>query len=103
MQKYVVVILTEQNVLDLWPSILDQGMNRLASISENMDALWTLSKKDIIFLNDLQQEFRRDLQTFIVGVTLSMKEGKLVIGNNLYKRWLNKLQSKGFDYEVDFK
>ncbi|WP_217606908.1 hypothetical protein [Chitinophaga sp. GbtcB8] len=78
-------------------------MNRLAAISENIDALWILSRKDTIFLNDLQQEFRRDLQTFIVGETLYMKDGKLVIGNNLYKRWLEKIQAHGFDYEIDFK
>jgi len=84
-------------------STSDQRMNRLATISENIDALWILSRKDIIFLNDLQQEFRHDLQTFIVGETLYMKEGKLVIGNNLYKRWLEKIQARGFDYEIDFK
>lgn len=78
-------------------------MNQLASISESIDALWTLSKKDMIFLNDLQQEFRPDLQTFIVGETLYMKDGQLVIGNNLYKRWLEKIQTRGFDYEIDFK
>lgn len=37
-------------------------MNQLASKAEKIDALWTLSKKNVIFLNDLQQEFRPDLQ-----------------------------------------
>ena len=78
-------------------------MRPLASISEKIDALWNLSKKEIIFLDDLQQEFKRDLQTFVMGETLRMKDGKVVIGNNLYKRWLTKVKTCGFDYEIDFK
>lgn len=62
-----------------------------------------LSQKETIFLDDLDLKFKEDLQTFITGETLYLKEGKLVIGRNLYKKWLQKLQSKGFDYEIDFK
>jgi hypothetical protein len=54
-------------------------------------------------MDDLREEFRRDLQSFIFGETLSMRNGRLVIGNNLYKQWLNKIRMKGFDYEIDFK
>jgi hypothetical protein len=32
-----------------------------------------------------------------------MRDGKLVIGNNLYNKWLAKIGTKGFDYEIDFK
>lgn len=78
-------------------------MNQLSLISESLNKLLSLAQKDIIFLDDLQIDFRQDLQTFIIGETLSMKEGKLVIGHNLYKKWLNKIQAKGFDYEIDFK
>lgn len=78
-------------------------MNELAIISESLGSLLSLAKKDNIFLDDLQEEFRPDLQNFIVGATLSMKSGKLVIGNNLYKGWLKKIRTKGFDYEIDFK
>ena len=78
-------------------------MNQLASISQNIDALWQLSRKNIIFLDDLPRMFTRDLQAFIVGETLYMKDGKLVIGRNLYKKWLEKIQTNGFDYEIDFK
>ena len=78
-------------------------MNQLALISEKLNALWTLSLKESIFMDDLELKFKEDLQTFIMGETLSLKEGKLVIGKNLYKKWLQKLQSKGFDYEIDFK
>lgn len=34
-------------------------MSPLASISENLDALWSLSKKDVIFLDDLPRMFTR--------------------------------------------
>lgn len=78
-------------------------MNELANISESIDALHNLSKKDTITLDDLQEEFRPDLQNYIVGATLSIRNGKLVIGNNLYKEWLTKIRTKGFDYEIDFK
>jgi hypothetical protein len=78
-------------------------MNQLALISERIDALWALSQKETIFLNDLQQEFKPDLQAFIIGETLYMKEGKIVVGNNLYKKWLEKIRVRGFDYEIDFK
>ncbi|MCF6407097.1 hypothetical protein L3C95_29650 [Chitinophaga filiformis] len=78
-------------------------MNQLATISEKLNALWALSRKESIFLDDLESEFKQDLQTFITGETLYLKDGKIVIGQNLYKKWLQKLQSKGFDYEINFK
>ena len=78
-------------------------VNELANISESISSLQRLSRKDVIFLDDLQSEFRPDLQNYIVGATLSMRNGKLVIGNNLYKSWLNKIKTRGFDYEIDFK
>ncbi|SEB12589.1 hypothetical protein SAMN05443550_11179 [Pedobacter hartonius] len=59
-------------------------------------------KRDIIFMNDLRKEFRPDLQHFIIGHTLSIQDGKLVIGKNLYKSWLYKIKTKGFDYEIKF-
>ncbi len=77
-------------------------MNQLASISEKLNALWTLSQKESILLDDLELVFKQDLQTFIMGETLYLKDGKIVIGRNLYKKWLQKLQSQGFDYEIDF-
>ena len=49
------------------------------------------------------KKFRADLLSFIVGETLSIQDAKPVNGNNLYKRWLMKLKTKGFDYEIDFK
>jgi len=78
-------------------------MNELAIISDSFGALEDLSKKEIIFLDDLPKQFKPDLQNYIVGATLSIQQGKLVIGNNLYKQWLNKIRTKGFDDEIDFK
>jgi len=78
-------------------------MDGLAIVSESIGSLYKLSKKTPIFLDDVQKEFRADLQSFIVGKTLTMREGKIVIGNNLYNKWLEKIGSKGFDYEIDFK
>jgi hypothetical protein len=78
-------------------------MNQLASISEKLNALWGFSQKEFIYLEDFELKFKQDLQTFITGETLYLKDNKVVIGKNLYKKWLQKLQSKGFDYEIDFK
>jgi hypothetical protein len=49
------------------------------------------------------EEFRSDLQSFVIGETMTLRNGKLVIGRPLYKRWLDKIRTRGFDYEIDFK
>jgi hypothetical protein len=77
-------------------------MENLAIISERIAALRRLSDKGEVYLDNFRNEFRRDLQSFIMGETLTMRDGKLVIGKNLYKQWLNKIKTKGFDYEIDF-
>jgi hypothetical protein len=78
-------------------------MNELTIISEALGSLQGLSGKETIFLDDVPRQLKSDLQNFIIGETLTMREGKLVIGNNLYKKWLLKLNTKGFDYEIDWK
>jgi hypothetical protein len=78
-------------------------MNELAFIVDSFARLEDLKKKDAIFLDDVQKEFRPDIQAFVTGATLSVQDGKLVIGNNLYKQWLRKIRTKGFDDEIDFK
>lgn len=78
-------------------------MDSLTIISESIGSLYKLSKSSIIFIDDVQKEFRADLQKFIVGETLTMRDGKIVIGNNLYNKWLEKISTRGFDYEIDFK
>jgi hypothetical protein len=78
-------------------------MHNLTIIPERIEALRRLSDKDPIYMDDLRKEFRQDLQNFIVGKTLTIRNGQLVIGNILYKQWLNKIRTKGFDYEIDFK
>ena len=78
-------------------------MNELSLISDSLGALQQLPNKGRIFLDDLPRQLRPDLQNFIIGETLSMHEGKIVIGNNLYKRWLLKIRTKGFDYDIDWK
>ena len=78
-------------------------MDALTIISNSLGSLQELSNKETVFLDDVPWQLKSDLQNFIVGETLSMREGKLVIGNNLYKKWLLKLDTKGFDYEIDWK
>jgi hypothetical protein len=78
-------------------------MDKLAAISESIQLLHNLSDKRAIFLDDIQQEFRSDLQHYISGATLSLQEGKVVVGSKLYKEWLEKIRTQGFDYEIDFK
>jgi hypothetical protein len=58
-------------------------MNELNIISEALGSLQGLSGKETIFLDDVPRQLKLDLQNFIVGETLTMREGKIVIGNNL--------------------
>lgn len=78
-------------------------MDTLTLISNTLGSLPDLLNKETIFLDDVPSLLRLDLQNFIVGRTLTMREGKIVIGKNLYKWWLRKLATKGFDYEIDWK
>jgi len=69
---------------------------RLKHLSEIPD------KKETIFLDDIRKEFRKDLQHFILGETLTVKNGRPSIGKNLYRNWLFKIKTKGFDYDIKF-
>lgn len=78
-------------------------MTKIDIIAARLNALPKLAKsKEVIYLNDIRKEFRSDLQQFIMGETLTMQNGKVVIGKNLYNRWLKKIAEKGFDYEISF-
>lgn len=59
-------------------------------------------KKAEIFITDVKKEYRQDLSNFIVGETLTVRDGKMIIGKNLYKQWLHKIKTRGFDYDVKF-
>lgn len=79
-------------------------MTGLDLISKRLGDLSKLpEKRDTIFLGDVRKEFRADLQSFIVGETLGVQDGKPVIGKNLYNSWLKKIRTKGFDYEIKFR
>lgn len=78
-------------------------MDQLSIISDSLTSLQNLAAKDRIPLDEVQSKFKEDLMTFIKGETISMVEGKIIIGLNLYKKWLVKIRTKGFDYEIDFK
>jgi len=72
-------------------------------VSRRINMLFKLAEKEEgIFLTDLRREFRPDLQSFIVGETLNVKDGKVVIGQNTYRKWLRKIKTNGFDYDVKF-
>ncbi|WP_316819248.1 hypothetical protein [Pedobacter nyackensis] len=78
-------------------------MNPIDRISRRINTLIQLPEnKEVIFITDLRKEYRQDLKNFIFGETLAVKDGKIVIGKNLYKRWLQKIKTKGFDYDVKF-
>lgn len=78
-------------------------MNPIDRISRRINTLIQLPEnKDVIFITDLRKEYRQDLRNFIFGETLAVRDGKIVIGKNLYKRWLQKIKTRGFDYDVKF-
>lgn len=78
-------------------------MNPIDRISRRINTLIQLPEnKEVIFITDLRKEYRQDLRNFVFGETLAVKDGKIVIGKNLYRRWLQKIKTKGFDYDVKF-
>ena len=78
-------------------------MHTVDLISRRINTLVRLGeRKDGVFLTDLKKEYRPDLQNFIVGETLSVRDGKVIIGKNTYKKWLQKIKTNGFDYDVKF-
>lgn len=78
-------------------------MSSLKDISQKIESLRRLSDNEAVYLDDVQQEFRLDLQTFIVGETMTLREGRLLIGKAIFRQWLDKIRTRGFDYEIDFK
>ncbi len=78
-------------------------MQNLTIISEGLNSLNSLTNRQSILLDDVRPEFRKDLQSFIMGHTITLKDGKVVVGRNLYRQWLAKIRQKGFDFEIDFK
>jgi hypothetical protein len=78
-------------------------MPSLADISEKIESLQHLLKREVVFMDDIPKEFRIDLQNFIVGQTMTILGGRIVIGKPLLKQWLDKIRTSGFDYEIDFK
>jgi hypothetical protein len=78
-------------------------MPSLADISQKMESLRHLLDKEVVYMDDIQKEFRQDLQNFIIGQTMTVLGGRIVIGKPLLKQWLDKIRTRGFDYEIDFK
>lgn len=63
-----------------------------------------LKGKKSVLLSEVPKPFRSDLVRFITGETMMPgKNGEITVGDNLYRKWLDKLFIKGFDYEVDLK
>ena len=57
--------------------------------------------KDKLAVDDVPKPFRKDLKTFLIGETfMPSTDGRIMIGANLYKSWINKLVKKGFDEDV---
>lgn len=78
-------------------------MHTVDLISRRINTLVKLAeRKDGVFITDLRKEYRADLQNFIVGETLGVRDGKVIIGKNTYKKWLQKIKTNGFDYDVKF-
>ena len=57
----------------------------------------------LIDIRYLPEVLHKDFQRFIVGHTLTQKteDGKPLIPQSLYTEWIEKLNTKGFDYSFD--
>jgi len=61
------------------------------------------SKNDYLLLNDIPECLQEDFKNFIIGITVHFDpNNNLIIGKNLYKKWLYKLWTKGLDYDISF-
>ena len=61
-----------------------------------------IQQKDRIFLDEVPFPFRADIIHFISGRTLNgCENGRIRIGEKLYKKWLNKIWNKGFYNEIN--
>ena len=61
------------------------------------------SKNDYLLLNDIPECFHEDFKHFIIGITVHFDSNKnLIIGKNIYKKWIHKLWTKGLDYDISF-
>ena len=63
-----------------------------------------IKSKPFLGISEIPEPFRKDVLKFIVGETIHLTEkGEIRIGNNLYKRWIDKIIHQGFYSEVDLK
>jgi hypothetical protein len=60
--------------------------------------------KNEIKLSDIPEPFRKDMQLFLVGHTITkVQDGEPVISKARYQKWLLKLWQTGFSYDVNLK
>jgi hypothetical protein len=56
-----------------------------------------------IFVDDIHETYRKDLNTFICGRTFTVhSSGRFAIPYPVYREWLAKIYHKGFDIPVPF-
>lgn len=59
------------------------------------------TERDYLLLKDIPSFLEKDFKNFIIGITVYFdSENNLIIGKNLFKKWIFKLWTKGFDYEI---
>ncbi len=57
-----------------------------------------------IKLSDIPEPFRKDMQLFLVGHTITkVKDGEPIITKARFQKWLLKLWEKGFSYDINLK
>lgn len=64
---------------------------------EVINELLALKDKEFVTIEDIPSVFKNDLITFIKGHTLTMQNGVLRIGKNLFNRYIHKIKLKGLD------
>ena len=63
-----------------------------------------IKSKPFLGISEIPEPFRQDVLKFIIGETIHLTEkGEIRIGNNLYKRWIDKITHQGFYSEIDLK
>ena len=68
-----------------------------------LNEAWLLAKSDFVQLEDVPLILRKDIETFLFGKTVGKNEKGIIIYKEDYRAWLLKLNTKGFDYDIQLK
>ena len=68
-----------------------------------INTAWLLGRNSFVQLAEVPEVLRMDLMAFMFGKTVSKNEKGIVIYKKDYLAWLTKINTKGFDYDIQLR